>query len=121
MSIRKCFCSILLVFSTAIIVFAEEETTPIPLTQTNNGHNHDDIVPPVVEYEPTNDRLSITFESEDSYMVEVRDFSGHLMYSAPVVTTGVTFYYYVNLLDHHFYSVTITSSTTGFIGTFVKE
>lgn len=82
----------------------------------NNGHGRGDLVLPVVVYSINENVLTIEFESEDSYVLEIEDANGVIWYSAPLNTSGVPTVYYVNLQSQNSYIITITSANYYFYG-----
>ncbi len=82
----------------------------------NNGHGRGELVLPVVVYSINENTLSIEFESEDSYVLEIEDTIGFTWYSGVLNTSGIPTVYYVNLQTANTYIISISSSNDLFYG-----
>lgn len=105
---------------TSSVVFADGGANSIEIVHYPfPGHNRDGVVLPVVAYFPSDNSLSIEFESEDSYELIVKDIYGTTWYSGPVNTSGAPTDYYMNLQPNNTYIVSISSSNDLFYGVLV--
>lgn len=82
----------------------------------NNGHGRGDLALPVVVYSINENVLTIEFESEDSYVLEIEDTIGFTWYSGTLNTSGTPTVYYVNLQSANTYIINISSSNDSFYG-----
>ena len=82
----------------------------------NNGHGRGELVLPEVVYSINENTLSIEFESEESFVLEIEDVNGVTWYSGPLNTSGVPTDYYVNLQPNSTYIITISSPNDLFYG-----
>ena len=102
---------------TSSVVLAEDDTTSVELNgESVHGHNRNEIVLPVVTYSSNLNTLTVEFESEESYVLEIEDANGVIWYSAPLNTSGAPTVYYVNLQSQNSYIITITSANYYFYG-----
>ena len=111
------FVFILLVLPTVIL--ADDTTIPVILSPgaSNGGkHGRSAVYLPEVNYSMNSNSLSIEFESEDSYVLEVEDIDGSTWYLGPVNTSGLPTVYYVNLQLHNTYVITISSANDSYYG-----
>jgi len=113
---RKIFFAIfMLLFST--VIMAQDGTTPVEIKgESVSGHNRSGIYLPVVMYSSNLNTLTVEFESEDSYVLEIEDTNGITWYTGPLNTTGIPAVYYVNLQSNNTYFITISSANYSFYG-----
>ena len=97
------------------IVFADNGTTEV-VVLSDTGHDRNDVVLPVVTYSFISNTLTVEFESEDSFVLEIKDANGVIWYSGPLNTSGIPTVYYVNLQSHNTYLISISSSNDLFYG-----
>lgn len=99
------------------VVWAQDGTTPVVVTgESVPGHNRSGIDLPIVTYSSNSNTLTVEFESDESYVLEIKDANGVIWYSAPLNTSGIPTVYYVNLQSHNTYVITISSSDNLFFG-----
>lgn len=85
----------------------------------NNGHGRSESVLPIVTYSLSSNALTVEFESEDSFILEVEDINGIMWYSEPLNTSGIPTVYTVNLQSINTYYITISSANNSFYGILV--
>lgn len=99
------------------IILADDNTTSVVVVSDNvPTHNRNGIVLPVVTYSSDSNTLTVEFESEDSFVLEIKDANGVIWYSGPLNTSGIPTVYYVNLQSHNTYLISISSSNDLFYG-----
>ena len=99
------------------IILADDNTTSVVVVGDNvPTHNRNGIVLPVVTYSSDSNTLTVEFESEDSFVLEIKDANGVIWYSGPLNTSGIPTVYYVNLQSHNTYLISISSSNDLFYG-----
>lgn len=111
------FIFILLLVSTVSFADNGNGTTPVEMNgESVSGHNRSDIILPVVTYSTNSNTLTVEFESEESFVLEIEDVNGVTWYSGPLNTSGVPTDYYVNLQPNSTYIITISSPNDLFYG-----
>ena len=99
------------------IILADDNTTSVVVVGDNvPTHNRNGIVLPVVTYSSDTNTLTVAFESEESYLLEVEDAGGTTWYSSPLNTSGTPTVYYVNLQPQNTYVIRISSANHYFYG-----
>lgn len=111
------FVFILLLLPT--IVMADDATIPVvfsPGASNHGGHGRGDFNLPIVSFSVFSNSLTVEYESEDSYLLEIKDINGTTWYSGPLNTSGLPAVYYVNLQLDNTYVITISSVIDSFYG-----
>ena len=109
------FTFIMLMVST--VVLAQDGTTPVVVTgESVPGHSRSGMDLPIVTYSSNLNTLTVEFESEESFVLEIEDANGVTWYSGPLNTSGVPTDYYVNLQPNSTYIITISSPNDLFYG-----
>lgn len=101
------------------IVLADDATIPVvisPGASNGGGHGRGDFDLPIVSFSVSSNSLTVEFESEDSYLLEIKDINGTTWYSGPLNTSGLPNMYYVNLQSHNTYLISISSPNDLFYG-----
>ena len=99
------------------IILADDSTQSVVMVgDSGHGHNRNAIVLPAVTYSSDTNTLTVEFESEESYLLEVEDAGGTTWYSGPLNTSGTPTVYYVNLQPQNTYVIRISSANHYFYG-----
>jgi hypothetical protein len=97
------------IFCFTLIAFSEnndDKKCTIILSNTTSGR--DEGVKPEATYNYDTGQLSVTFQSDFAYIMQVKDASGTVLYQFDVISDGNAHYYSTQLSEGTYY-VTITS------------
>lgn len=89
---------------------SSNEKDKVELDRKNDNPERDEGNTPEVNYDNEKGVLDIAYESSDNCYVEVKNSNSYTVYKSPILTTGVSVGYYINLLQNNYYMITITSS-----------
>ena len=113
---KKIIFTLILLLLPAIILADDSTTTVVVVGDNVPTHNRNGIVLPVVTYSSDSNTLTVAFESEESYLLEVEDASGTTWYSGQLNTSGTPTSYHVNLQPQNTYIIRISSASHSFYG-----
>ena len=113
---KKIIFTLILLLLPAIILADDSTTTVVVVGDNVPTHNRNGIVLPVVTYSSDSNTLTVAFDSEESFVLEIEDVNGVTWYSGPLNTSGVPTDYYVNLQPNSTYIITISSPNDLFYG-----
>ena len=112
------FTFIMLMVST--VVLAQDGTTPVVVTgESVPGHSRSGMDLPIVTYSSNLNTLTVEFESEESFVLEIEDANGVTWYSGHLNTSGIPTVYYVNLQSNNTYTIRISSDYYTYSGILV--
>ena len=113
---KKIFFALIVLLLPTVVLADDSTTTVVVVSDNGQGHNRNAIVLPVVTYSSDSNTLTVEFESEESYLLEVEDAGGTTWYSGQLNTSGIPTVYYVNLQPQNTYVIRISSVNHYFYG-----
>lgn len=116
---KKIFFAFVLLLVPAILLADDSTQSVVMVSDNGHGHNRNGFVLPVVTYSSDSNTLTVEFESEDTFLLEVEDASGVTWYCGPLNTSGTPTVYYVNLQPQNTYIIRISSANNTFYGILV--
>lgn len=115
-SMKKIIFTFILLLLPAIILADDSTHSVVMVGDSGHGHNRNEVALPTVTYSSDTNTLTVEFESEESFVLEIEDVNGVTWYSGPLNTSGVPIDYYVNLQPNSTYIITISSPNDLFYG-----